>query len=254
MIEIKSPAEIDKIRQAGRVVSLILKRIEESITPGITTKELEEIAAKTLAEFNARSAFKGYKPNGAKTPFPGIICTSVNDEVVHGIPGNRVLDEGDIVSVDVGVELNGYYADGAATFAVGRVSYEVARLIDITRKALFAGILQARVGNTIVDIARSIERVVSDAGFSVVRELVGHGVGRRLHEEPPVPNFADGASPIPLQEGMVLAIEPMVNMGSWKIKVLDDGWTVVTADGQPSAHFEHSVAITTLEPLVLTRS
>lgn len=253
MINLKTPSEIEKIKEAGKVVGLILKRIEEIVAPGVKTKELEQIAYEVLKEFGARSAFKGYKPNGAKKPFPALICTSVNNEVVHGIPGDRVLNEGDIVSVDVGVELGGYYADGAATFAVGRVTHEVARLIDVTRKALLSGILQARVGNTLVDVARGIEKVVVEAGFSVVRELVGHGVGRNLHEEPPVPNFVDAAPHIPLREGMVLAIEPMVNMGSFKVRVLDDGWTVVTDDGYPSAHFEHSVAITNVEPLVLTK-
>ncbi len=254
MINLKSPQEIEKIRNAGRVVALILNRIREIIRPGVTTKELEQIAEQTLKEFNARSAFKGYKPDGAKYPFPAAICTSVNDEVVHGIPGERILNDGDIISVDVGVELDGYYADGAETFIVGIASHDVARLVDTTRKALLAGILQARAGNSLKDIARSIENIVVNAGFSVVRELVGHGVGKSLHEEPPVPNFVNGAPNVVLKEGMVLAIEPMVNMGHWRVKVLDDGWTVATVDGKPSAHFEHSIAITRIEPIVLTRS
>jgi len=253
MIEYKTPQEIAKIREAGRVVATILERIKYAIKPGITTKDLEKIAEATLKEFNARSAFKGYKPNGVPVPFPGLICTSVNEEVVHGIPSDRRLKDGDIVSVDVGVELDGYFADGAETFQVGRVNHEIAKLLETTKRALLAGILQAQIGKTLVDIASAIEKIVSEAGFSVVRDLVGHGVGKSLHEDPPVANFVSGARPIPLNEGMVIAIEPMVNLGNWRIKTLKDGWTVVTKDGKPSAHFEHSVAITNIGPLVLTR-
>lgn len=247
MIIIKSPAEIEKIRAAGRVVARILRTLGESITPGITTTaDLDALARLLAKEAGARAAFKGYMG------YPAHICASVNNQVVHGVPSNRVLMPGDIVSIDMGVELDGYYADAAITVPVGEVSAEAQRLLDITRQALYVGIDQARVGNRVGDIASAIQRFVEKQGYSVVRELVGHGVGRKIHEDPPVPNFGKpGRGPV-LREGMTLAIEPMVNQGKPQVVCLEDKWTIVTEDGKLSAHFEHTVAITRKGPLILT--
>ncbi len=254
-IRYKRGKEIEKLRQGGRILALALKTVEENIRPGISTKEIENIAERVLREHNARPSFKNYVPRGSSEPFPAAICTSINEEVVHGIPSpDRVLKEGDIIGVDMGVEFQQYYTDAAVTLIVGRVTSKIRQLVETTRKALLAGILACQVGNTLVDIARAVENTVTRAGCSVVRDLVGHGVGVAVHEDPPVANFVDGALDLPLEEGMVIAIEPMVNMGTWKVKTNSDAWTVVTADGQPSAHFEHTVAITSAGPVILTRT
>ncbi|MCS6949447.1 MAG: type I methionyl aminopeptidase [Armatimonadota bacterium] len=247
MIILKSPAEIEKIRSAGRVLARILRTLGESITPGVTTTaDLDALARLLAKEAGARPAFKGYMG------YPAHICTSVNNQVVHGLPSGRVLMPGDIVSIDMGIELDGYYADAAITVPVGEVSTEAQRLLDITRQALYVGIDQARVGNRIGDIASAIQRFVEKHGYSVVRELVGHGVGRKIHEDPPVPNFGKPGRGTVLREGMTLAIEPMVNQGKPQVVCLPDKWTFVTEDGKLSAHFEHTVAITRKGPLILT--
>jgi methionyl aminopeptidase len=253
MIILKSWEEIEKIRAAGRVVYAALQAMKAAIVPGkTTTHDLEQIAIRVLSENGASSPFLGYAPHNLP-PYPAWTCISVNEEVVHGIPGRRVLVDGDIVKCDVGVELNGYYADSAWTFPVGKINSEVERLLRVTREALYKGIAQARAGNHVGDIGYAIERYVSQHGFSVVREMVGHGVGRSLHEEPQVPNYGKRATGPVLQEGMTIAIEPMVNAGRHEIETLSDRWTIVTCDRSLSAHFEHTVAITRNGVRILTQ-
>lgn len=232
------------MRAAGRVVGEALKTMEAAIEPGVTTTyDLEKLATQVISKYGATSAFLGYAPN-EHPPFPAWTCISVNEEVVHGIPGRRVLQHGDIVKCDVGVKLNGYYCDSAWTFAVGTVDPEVERLMKVGMEALRRGLQQARAGNRVGDISHAIERYVLQNRCSVVREMVGHGVGRSLHEEPQVPNYGKaGTGPI-LREGMTIAIEPMVNLGTAEIFALDDAWTIVTADRKPSVHFEHTVLVT----------
>jgi len=233
----KSADEIDLVRQSSRLVAETLRILGSVIRPGLATKELDIIAEEYIRSRGALPSFKGYRG------FPASICTSVNAEVVHGIPGRRVLADGDILSVDVGVLKDGYHGDGAATFAVGEVSEEAARLMKVTRESLMAGIAAARDGSRVVDISRAVQTLVEQAGYSVVRDLVGHGIGQQMHEEPQIPNFVTpGDSPL-LVKGMTLAIEPMVSAGTCEISVLDDAWTVVTRDGSLAAHFEHTVAI-----------
>lgn len=246
MITIKTPAEIAKMRKAGRVVADILSEIEASIKPGITTLDIDRIAEQMLHEYGALSSFKGYRG------FPNVVCVAVNDEVVHGIPGPRTLDEGDIIGIDFGAIVDGYHGDSAITVPVGQVSSEAERLLRVTREALFAGIRMAVAGNRLTDISHAIQQHAERNGFSVVRELVGHGIGREMHEEPQVPNFGKpGKGPI-LKEGMTLAIEPMVNAGGYQVEALWDHWTIVTKDHSLSAHFEHTVAITSKDPEILT--
>ena len=247
MILLKSEREIRCMREAGRIVALALDAVGKVVEPGITTQELDEVARRTIVEHGARPAFKGLYG------FPANICVSVNCEVVHGIPGSRKLAEGDIVSVDCGAEIGGFNGDSAITIPVGIVSPEIARLIEETRNALYKGIEQAIAGNRVGAISHAVQTYAEKAGFGVVREYVGHGIGRSMHEEPEVPNFgfADGG-PL-LKAGMVLAIEPMINLGARAVKSTDDGWTVVTRDGKPSAHFEHTVAIMPDGPEILTR-
>lgn len=248
MIVRKSPSEIEIMQEAGRVSSRALRLVGEAVRPGITTDELDQIAEHAIREEGGVPAFKGYRG------FPRTLCTSLNDEVVHGIPSRRcVLREGDIVSVDVGAVVGGYYGDNAATFAVGVVSDEARRLLEVTAASLQAGIEAARVGGHLFDIGAAVQGVAEAGGFSVVREYVGHGIGRAMHEDPNVPNFGSAGKGPVLASGMVLAIEPMVNQGTHGVRSLPDGWTVVTADGALSAHFEHTVAITDEGPLVLTR-
>lgn len=243
---VRTKKELAGIRAAGRLAGEVLQEIGRAIRPGMTTGELDALAARLIAERGARSAFLGYRG------FPGNICVSVNEEVVHGIGGGRVLQPGDLVSIDVGVIYHGFIGDTAATFVVGSCGPRERLLVEVTREALYRGIAQARAGNRVVDISRAIQECVEQAGFSVVREFVGHGVGRKVHEEPQIPNYvSDGVSP-KLVPGMVLAIEPMVNMGAAEVRVLSDGWTVVTADGLPSAHFEHTVIVTDDGPEILT--
>ncbi|HZO91414.1 MAG TPA: type I methionyl aminopeptidase [Chthonomonadaceae bacterium] len=251
MIILKTREEIAKIRAAGRVVHRVLKEVGEAVQPGVTTGTLEDLASQIISESGGSSPFLGYAPVG-HPPYPAWTCISVNNEIVHGIPGRRVLQEGDIVTVDCGVELNDYIADSAWTFPVGRISPEAERLLSVTREALFKGIAQARPGKRIGDISRAVQRHAESHGYSVVRELTGHGVGRSLHEEPQVPNFVSGSKGPLLECGMTFAIEPMVNAGRKDIKYLDDRWTIVTADGSLSAHFEHTVAITPNGAAILT--
>lgn len=252
-ITYRSRTEIASLRRAGQVVMEILAVLRAAVRPGMTTGELNALAARELARRGARSNFKGYSPRQSTPPFPGVICTSVNDEIVHGIPGRRVLREGDIVSVDFGAIVDGWHGDSAATLPVGAISPEAARLLDVTQEALRRGIAQARDGNRVSDISRAIQQYVEGQGLSVVRQYVGHGIGRALHEEPQVPNYVDPQAPDPrLRAGMVMCIEPMVNLGRAATRELPDGWTVATADGSLSAHFEHTVAVTTGAPDVLT--
>lgn len=246
MIISKSPAELEVMREAGRVTAKALLAVARAVRPGVTTRELDSVAEEVIRSAGARAAFKGY--NG----FPATLCTSVNNEVVHGIPGPRVLQEGDIVSVDCGAIVDGYYGDSAMTFPVGEVSQQAYRLLEVTRLALEAGIQRCVPGMHLYDISAAVQEVVERAGFSVVREYVGHGIGRAMHEDPQVPNYGrPGTGPV-LKPGMVLAIEPMVNAGGAEVRALDDGWTVVTLDGSLSAHFEHTVAVTDEGPAVLT--
>ncbi len=246
MIQYKSSREIEKIRKAGRVVVEILDLISENVRPGVTTRKLDSLATEHFKKKNARPAFLGYQG------FPASICVSVNDEVVHGIPGDKTLVEGEIVSVDVGAVVDGYFGDSARSFAVGTVNSKAKRLLSATEEALNRGIKACVVGNRLGDLSSAIQSYVESEGFSVVRDLVGHGIGKKMHEEPQVPNFGEPGTGIELKEGLVVAIEPMINAGGYKVRVLSDGWTIVTDDGSLSAHFEHTVAITSNGPEILT--
>lgn len=246
MIYLKSSNEIEIMKKAGRIVAETLAKVEEVIRPGITTMELDRIAEEYITNCGARPSFKGYHG------FPGTLCTSVNEEVVHGIPGNKVLQEGDIISVDCGAFFQGFHGDAARTFPVGKITAEAQRLIDVTRNSFFEGIKYAVVGNRIGDISHAIQVYVEANGFSVVRDYVGHGIGREMHEEPPVPNYGKAGRGPKLAKGMLLAIEPMVNSGVYAVKELSDDWTVVTYDGRPSAHYENTVAILDNGPEILT--
>ncbi len=246
-IIIKSPSELAIMREAGRIVAVILDVLMKEVRPGITTGRLDAIAVQWFKKLGAKASFKGYRG------FPASVCVSVNDEVVHGIPGSRVLKEGDIVAIDVGSIYNGFQGDAAVTVGVGRISKGAQALIDATRGALESGVRAARVGAHLGDVSAAIQSYVEARGFSVVREYVGHGIGREMHEPPQIPNYGTpGQGPI-LREGMTLALEPMVNMGDWRTKVQPDGWTVVTADGSLSAHFEHTIAIRGDQAEILTR-
>ncbi len=246
MIVRKSSAEIGLMRSAGRVTAKALRLVGEAVAPGVMTSELDAIAAEVIASEGALAAFKGYHG------FPASICTSVNDQVVHGIPGERRLVEGDILSVDIGAIVDGYHGDAAMTFPVGEVSTEASALLEVTRRSLEAGIAQCRQGLRLNDIGHAVQSVAERAGFTVVREYVGHGIGREMHEEPQVPNYGQAGTGPTLKVGMVLAIEPMINAGTAAVKSLDDGWTVVTTDGSLSAHFEHTVAVGADGPVILT--
>lgn len=255
MIIRKSPAELEKMRKAGLIVHSILQRMKQLVKPGVSTLDLEAEAERMMKEAGAKPAFKGYYVPAAGGRYPFVLCTSVNEEVVHGMPSaKRVLREGDIVSIDTGVSVDGYYGDSAITVPVGRISGETERLLRVTEESLELAIGHMRAGNRLFDVCGAIERHVTLNGFSVVREFVGHGIGASLHEEPQVPNYVDRRNENPrLKEGMVLAIEPMVNAGRPETKVLDDRWTAVTRDGSFAAHFEHTVAVTSNGPWVLTR-
>ena len=255
MIVRKSMAELEKMRASGMLVWKILDTLKKMVKEGVTTLELEAVAEKMMAEAGARPAFKGYSTPAAGTKFPFVLCTSVNDEIVHGMPSQkRVLKSGDIVSIDTGVQLNGYYGDSAITVGIGEISEEAKRLLEVTRESLELAIEKARPGNRLFDICGTVERHVTANGFSVVREFVGHGIGTQMHEEPQIPNYVDRKNENPrLKEGMVLAIEPMVNAGTPNSRVRADRWTAVTEDGKYSAHFEHTVAVTANGPWVLTR-
>lgn len=254
MIRLKTPEEIEKIREGGKILAKILERVAFTATkPGCTTADLNDLAEELMAKFNVRPAFKGYAPFDEENCYPAAICTSVNHEVVHTIPrGDKKLRKGDIIGIDVGIEHLGMYTDMAVTVGVGKISKDAQKLIDVTRESMMAGIAQAAPGNRIGDISNAIQVVVEAAGFSVVRDLVGHGTGFELHEDPKVPNFGKPGTGIPLEVGMVLAIEPMVNVGHHAVIFRDDGWTVETADKSLSAHFELTVAITREGPKILT--
>ncbi len=236
-VDPKTSAELEIMRRAGRVVSDLLKRLEKEVKPGISTQALDAVAEDFILSRGAEPAFKGYYG------YPATICASVNEEVVHGIPGRRVLKSGDIISVDVGAKLEGYFSDAARTFAVGAIDEESRRLIDVTRDAMNEGIRHAVEGNCLSDISWAVQSFAESAGLSVVRDYVGHGIGRNLHEEPQVPNFGKPKQGPKLVTGMTLAIEPMLNLGSWEVEVLSDGWTVVTKDRKRSGHFEQTVFV-----------
>jgi methionyl aminopeptidase len=242
----RSAAELAIMREAGRVTARALRAVGDAVAPGVTTAELDEVAVAVIEEAGAKAAFLGY--NG----FPATICASPNSQIVHGIPGRVRLHEGDIISIDMGAIVDGYFGDSARTFPVGRVSDEATRLMKVTRESLEAGIAACRAGGRLYDIGAAVQAVAEGAGFSVVREYVGHGIGRQMHAEPQVPNYGTAGKGPTLLPGMVLAIEPMVNAGSAAVRQLQDGWTVVTADGGLSAHFEHTVAVTEDGPVVLT--
>jgi len=253
-VVLKGRRELALMRQAGRIVVYVWEAMADTVAPGVSTAQLDEIAETIIRKNGAIPSFKGY-PHRGVNDFPASICVSINQEIVHGIPSaERVLHRGDIVSIDVGVIYKGYQGDGAITLPVGEVSEEAQRLLAVTRSALAAGIAQARAGNQTTDISRAIQRCAESRGYQVVREYTGHGIGKQMHEEPQVPNYyQEGMRSYTLEPGMTLALEPMVNVGTWRTRALPDGWTVETADGKLSAHFEHTIAITDGEPEILTR-
>ncbi len=250
-ITIKSNRELAHMREAGSVVARTKVKLMDAIRPGVTTAELDRLAEKQIRDMGASPSFKGYTAGGP-TPFPATICVSINEEIVHGIPGGRVLREGDVVSVDVGATVNGFHADSAFTVGVGAISDEAQRLVDTTRESLATGISRARAGGRVGDISAAVQQYAESRGYGVVRQYVGHGIGRALHEDPQVPNYGRAGRGPALRPGMTLAIEPMLNLGTWETVQLDDGWTVATADGELSAHFEDTIAITQNGSEVLT--
>ena len=253
MIPIKNPEGIKRMREACAVAATVLARLKEQVRPGITTYDLDQIGRDLIASFGARSACHGYQLHSRR--YPAYTCLSVNEEVVHGIGSlKRILRDGDVISLDVVIEYNGYVGDNALTVPVGTIAPQTAELLKVTEEALALAVQQAQVGNRIGDISQAVQTFVEGHGFSVVREMVGHGVGREMHEEPQIPNFLDRPKKRTeeIKPGMTLAIEPMVNLGSYRVKTLSDGWTIVTADGQPSAHFEHTVLTTESGPEILT--
>ncbi|MBX6394238.1 MAG: type I methionyl aminopeptidase [Alicyclobacillaceae bacterium] len=247
MIVSKSKAELEWMREAGRIVALAHEAVAKAVAPGITTRELDRIADEVIRKHGAVPSFKGYHG------YPASICVSVNEELVHGIPGDRKLAEGDIVSIDIGAMYHGYHGDAAVTLPVGKISDLAKRLLQVTEEALYKGIEKAVVGNRLSDISHAVQVHVESHGFSVVRDYVGHGIGQNMHEDPQIPNFGPPGHGPRLRPGMTLAIEPMVNAGSYHVKTLADNWTVVTADGSLAAHFEHTIAVTEGEPEILTR-
>ena len=247
MIIIKSQKEIEIMREAGKIVAETHEILKSAIVPGISTLELDKIAEENIRKYNAIPSFKGYGG------FPGSICASINEEVVHGIPSKKILKEGDIVSLDVGAYYKGYHSDSAKTHGVGVISEEDRKLIEVAKQSFYEGIKFAKLGYRLSDISHAIQAHVEKHGFSVVRDLVGHGVGSELHEDPQIPNYGSPGKGPKLKEGMVLAIEPMVNAGKFHVKMLGDGWTIVTIDSKKSAHYEHTIAITEDGPLILTR-
>ena len=247
MIVCKGKAELETMRRANLIVARVLRHLGTQVCPGVTTLDLDRLAEQMIRDHGGIPAFKGYQG------FPASVCASVNDEIVHGIPNRRPLEDGDIVSLDVGVLLDGYYGDSAWTFPVGEIAAELQRLLDVTRESLYLGIEKIRVGNRVSDISSAVQKHVESYGFSVVRKFVGHGIGKALHEEPQVPNYGKPGRGPRLLEGMVLAVEPMVNSKGPDVKVLDDRWTAVTTDGGHSAHFEHSIAVTKDGPWILSQ-
>jgi methionyl aminopeptidase len=248
MIISKTPRELEIMRRAGQIVALTHQELKKHIKPGVTTKRLDQIADRFIRKHGAIPSFKGYNR------FPGSICISVNDELVHGIPGNRVLHDGDIVSIDIGAKYNGYHGDSAWTYPVGTISEEDQKLLDATEESLYRGLQEAKPGNRLSDLSHAIQSYAEGEGFSIVREYVGHGVGQELHEDPQIPHYGPPGKGPRLKPGMVLAIEPMVNAGSRYVKTLADNWTVVTVDGQRCAHFEHTIAITDSGFDILTKA
>lgn len=251
MISLKSSREIEIMRRANQIVAEVLQELKRRVAPGVTTLDLDAIAEELTLKRKATPAFKGY--NVAGRIYPRCLCASVNEEIVHGIPTNRMLKEGDIIGLDYGVIYEGFYGDSAITVGVGQVSDEAQRLMDITKRSLDMGIEQLREGKRLGDFGSVVQSIAEGAGYSVVRAFVGHGIGKKLHEEPPVPNYGDPDRGLRLREGMVLAVEPMVNAGSYEVEIKDDGWTAVTKDGSLAAHFEHSVAITKNGPFILSQ-
>lgn len=246
MIICKTPREIEIMREAGRIVALTHQELKQHITPGITTKELDQIAEKTIQKYGATPSFKGY--NG----FPGSICASVNEELVHGIPGKRKLKEGDIISIDIGAKYNGYHGDSAWTYPVGNISESVQKLLDVTEKSLYLGLEQVKPGERLSNISHAVQTHAEENGFSIVREYVGHGIGQDLHEDPQIPHYGPPNRGHRLKPGMVICVEPMVNQGRRYVKTLSDDWTVVTVDGKWCAHFEHTIALTEAGYEILT--
>lgn len=247
MIPLKSPKDLAMLKRSGAILASVMQKLQAALRPGITTLDIDLLSEELIHQEKVIAAFKGYKG------FPGSACVSVNEEIVHGIPGPRVILEGDIVSLDLGVNYEGFFSDMAVTLPVGRVDSHKLKLISVTRQSLEIGIKQAQVGNHLTDISHSIQSFVESQGLSVVRQFVGHGIGTALHEEPEIPNFGrPGLGPL-LENGMVLAIEPMINLGGWECLVKDNGWTAVTKDGAPSAHFEHTIAVTDNGPVILTK-
>ncbi|RAN87208.1 type I methionyl aminopeptidase [Bacillus sp. SRB_28] len=246
MIICKTPREIEIMREAGRIVALTHQELKQHITPGITTKELDQIAEKTIQKYGATPSFKGY--NG----FPGSICASVNEELVHGIPGKRKLEEGDIISIDIGAKYNGYHGDSAWTYPVGNISESVQKLLDVTEKSLYLGLEQVKPGVRLSNISHAVQTHAEENGFSIVREYVGHGIGQDLHEDPQIPHYGPPNRGPRLKPGMVICVEPMVNQGRRYVKTLSDDWTVVTVDGKWCAHFEHTIALTEAGYEILT--
>lgn len=246
MIILKSTQEIKAMTQAGKILASVLRRVESAVAPGVTTLELDELAADLIAKAGAKASFLNY--NG----FPATLCISVNEEVVHGIPDQRILKEGDLVSIDGGVLYQGFHSDSAITVPVGTISAEKAHLLQVTKECLYRGIAQAMEGNRLSDISNAIQQHAEQAGYSVVRDLVGHGIGEKLHEEPEIPNFGQPHRGPRLKSGMTLAIEPMINMGQFPVEVLENQWTIVTRDRLPSAHFEHTIVITPNGPVILS--
>lgn len=246
MITIKSAREVELMRRSGKITAKTLSRLIEAAKPGISTEDLDKIAEESIRSMGGVPTFKGY--NG----YPASICTSVNDQVVHGIPGGYVLREGDLVSIDIGTTLDGYVSDSAVTLALGKVSNVASRLLSVTQECLMLAMAQMQIGNHLGDIGAAVQRHAEKNGFGVVRDLVGHGIGTKMHEEPQVPNYGKPGTGIELRKGLVLAIEPMITQGSWRVRTLDDGWTVVTEDGKLAAHFEHTIALTEKGPRILT--
>ncbi|MDD2927551.1 MAG: type I methionyl aminopeptidase [Candidatus Omnitrophica bacterium] len=246
MVPLKSEQDLQIIRQSAQILTKVMRRLSKVIREGVLTREIDALAEELILKENALPAFKGYKG------FPATVCTSVNEEIVHGIPSERRLKSGDIIGLDLGVKYNGYFSDAAVTLPIGIIPAKVKKLIQVTRQALAEGIKEAKPGNHLLDISAAIQRYVEKNGFSVVRQFVGHGIGTSLHEEPEIPNFGQPHQGLLLEKGMVLAIEPMVNLGGWEAEILDNGWTAVTRDGLPSAHFEHTVAVTEKGPEILT--
>ncbi len=251
VIIIKSKKEIDYIRESAKIVAETLQLVKRYAEVGKTTLELDKIAEDYILSNNGIPAFKGYSQSGS-IDFPGTICSSINEEVVHGIPSNRVLENGDLLSVDIGVDKNGYFGDAAITIAIGDISEENSRLMEATEKSLYVGIEQARKNNRIGDVSAAIQDYIESKGFSIVKDLCGHGVGRHLHEDPQIPNFGKANSGAKIKNGMTIAIEPMINIGTYEVTVAEDGWTVLTKDKKASAHFEHTVAIINDYPEILS--